>query len=129
MMGRFRVWGWLIVLAVSCAATCVAQPRPQQPLPDVSKTANGAPPHRTRLILKDGSYQLVMSYTLKGKIVSYVSAERGEAEELPADLVDWDATHKWEKQHPPSEPAGETQEQAPAPPIDPELLKEEADRK
>jgi hypothetical protein len=90
----------------------------------VSKTANGAPPHRTRLILKDGSYQVVMSYQLKGKIVSYVSAERGETEELPADLVDWDATHKWEKQH-----TLTADGQAPPPEIDPELLKEEAERR
>ena len=87
MKRRFAVWGWVVVLVAGSAGTCLAQPRPQQPLPDVSKTANGAPPHRTRLILKDGSYQLVMSYTLKGKIVSYVSAERGEAEELPADQI------------------------------------------
>ena len=43
-------------------------------------TASPAQPpaagHRTRLILKDGSYQIVMSYQVKGKIVSYFSAER-----------------------------------------------------
>jgi len=110
-----------MVVAATCA---LAQPAPQQPLPDVSKTANGAPPHRTRLILKDGSYQIVMSYKIKGKIVSYVSAERGEMEELPTDLVDWDATHKWESKHAVSDDG-----QAPPPAIDPELLKEEADRR
>jgi hypothetical protein len=92
-----------MVLAAGVAATGLAQPAPRQPLPDVSKTANDAPPHRTRLILKDGSYQIVMSYTMKGKIVSYVSAERGETEQLPNDLVDWDATHKWERDHPPAD--------------------------
>ena len=93
-----------------------------------SPSAQAAPaePHRTRLILKDGSYQIVMSYAVKGNIVSYLSAERGETEELPADLVDWDATHKWEKQHAAND-AGSGQE--PAPTIDPELLKEEADRR
>jgi hypothetical protein len=116
-------WIGVVALAVGCAATAGAQPKPAQPLPDVSKTSPDAP-HRTRLILKDGSYQLVMSYQVKGKIVSYISAERGEVEELPADLVDWDATHKWEKQHPAADEMG----QAPAPAIDPELLKEEADR-
>ena len=119
-------WAGAVVLA-ACAAACAAQPAPQQPLPDVSKTSAGAP-HRTRLILKDGSYQIVMSYQIKGKIVSYVSAERGEVEELPADLVDWDATHKWEKQHPPADEPGAALQQAPPPAIDPELLKEEADR-
>jgi hypothetical protein len=116
-----------MLAASSCAATCVAQAVPPQALPDVSKTSAGAP-HRTRLILKDGSYQIVMSYSIKGKVVSYVSAERGEVEELPADLVDWDATHKWEKQHAPTDEV-DGQAQPPAPTIDPELLKEEADRR
>jgi len=124
---QLAAWGRITLLASACAATSFAQPAPQQPLPDVSKTSAGAP-HRTRLILKDGSYQIVMSYQIKGKIVSYVSAERGEVEELPADLVDWDATHKWEKQHPPADEPGAALQQAPPPAIDPELLKEEADR-
>src|ERR1035437_7015194 len=128
MKRRFAVWGWVVVLVAGSAGTCLAQQRPQQPLPDVSKTANGTPPHRTRLILKDGSYQIVMSYTVKGKIVSYVSAERGEIEQLPNDLVDWDATHKWEREHAPADDVNGTQS-APAPAIDPELLKEEADRR
>jgi hypothetical protein len=81
-------------------------------------------PHRTRLILKDGSYQIVMSYRVVGNVVHYVSAERGGAEEeIPLSLVDLDATHRWEKQHEQPDPDN------PHPPaIDPELLKEEADR-
>jgi hypothetical protein len=122
-MRRIAAWGWATVLAAGCAATGVAQPRPQQPLPDVSKASAGAP-HRTRLILKDGSYQLVVSYQVKGKMVSYISAERGETEEIPTDLVDWDATHKWEQRHAPAADG-----QGPSPTIDPELLKEEADRR
>ena len=121
MIRRLAIWCGVMAVAATCA---IAQPAPQRPLPDVSKTANGAPPHRTRLILKDGSYQIVMSYKIKGKIVSYVSAERGEIEELPTDLVDWDATHKWESKH-----AVNDDGQAPPPAIDPELLKEEADRR
>jgi len=86
-----------------------------------AQTANEGVTHRTRLMLKDGSFQIVMSYRVKGATVSYVSAERGgETEEIPAALVDWDATHAWEKQHSADAQKG--------PVLDPELEKEEADR-
>ncbi len=52
-----------------------------------------------RLILKDGNYQMVRDYQIVGDRVRYLSQERGEWEELPANLVDWDATRKWEKEH------------------------------
>ena len=53
-----------------------------------------------RLILKDGTYQIVRKYEVVGDRVRYISIERsGEGEELPVDLVDWDATRKWERDH------------------------------
>jgi hypothetical protein len=84
-------------------------------------------PHRIHLILKDGSYQIVMSYKIVGNVVRYISAERGGAEEeIPLSLVDLDATHRWEKQHAQPGPIDPNNPQPSA--IDPELLKEEADR-
>jgi hypothetical protein len=47
-----------------------------------------------KLVLKDGNFQLVREYQRKGDRVRYFSLERGDWEEIPAAMVDWDATSK-----------------------------------
>ncbi len=60
--------------------------------------AHAQKPQPSRLVMKDGSYQAVVRYEIKGDRVRYLSAERYEWEEVPYSMVDWAATKKWEQE-------------------------------
>jgi len=49
-------------------------------------------PRGKKLILKDGSFQLVREYQVEGDRVRYYSIDSAQWEQMPADLVDWDKT-------------------------------------
>src|SRR5207247_5956144 len=69
------------------ARRAVQEPRPAQ-----------APSKVRCLVLKDGSYQLINKYEIKGGRVRYLSSERHEWEDVPSSLVDWPATEKFAKE-------------------------------
>jgi len=69
---------------------------PTQSTNKESQTGMPVLPRGKKLVLKDGTFQLVRSYKRSGERVRYYSAERGDWEEIPAVMVDWDATAKAE---------------------------------
>jgi hypothetical protein len=98
-------------------------PGEQQRPPMPRESTPGAGLKRTRLYLKDGTFQVVLSYRVQGDNVFYLSAERGAQEEIvPLRLVDLDATRAWEQRR------DAIANGVPAVQIDPELAREEADR-
>ena len=53
-------------------------------------------PKGKKLYLTNGNFHIVRSYERKGDRVRYYSVERSAWEEIPADMVDWEATRKAE---------------------------------
>jgi flagellar motor protein MotB len=85
----------MAVLSLFAVAVPLCAQKPLPVKPDVPGMGTNH-----RLILKDGTYQIVRKYEVVGDRVRYISIERGgEWEELPAELVDWEATRKWERDH------------------------------
>jgi hypothetical protein len=109
-----------VCLTVLLLAGAAQAARAQTPLPLKPDVPGMATNHR--LILKDGTYQLVRQYEIVGDRVRYISLERGgDWEELPVSLVDWDATRKYERDN-----AASPEEASPAMKEAADIDKEEA---
>jgi hypothetical protein len=94
MPSRFARFVLVFVLAL---VPLKAQTQSQSQAPATSSTSSTKlddTPRGKKLILKDGTYQVVREYQRNGDRVRYFSLERGDWEEIPAAIVDWDATAK-----------------------------------
>ncbi len=65
-------------LATNAGAQQNPPPQPQDAI---------ASKHRQKLVMKDGSSQLVSSYQIQGDRVRYFSVDRSEWEEIPASQI------------------------------------------
>jgi hypothetical protein len=88
---------FILVFALVFALVLVplkAQTQSQAPATSSTSAKREDVPRGKKLILKDGTYQVVREYQRNGDRVRYFSLERGDWEEIPASMIDWDATGK-----------------------------------
>ena len=86
------------LLALAPSIWSIPQGAPDAP-PKSAQAQETVPvplPKGKKLVLADGSFQLVREYSTQGDRVRYWSVERSDWEEIPTTLVDWDATRKSE---------------------------------
>ena len=121
MISRSHGLGWMakgpllaalaaLVLAAPAGSLYAQDPSPaeQQDAPAATPPGDADPaesdrgqseviaalPRGKKLILTDGSFHIVREYRREGDRARYYSMERSAWEEIPASLVDWEATEK-----------------------------------
>lgn len=94
---RFLGKATAFLFASLVAFPCSSAATPLSDVPAVQQDRFGpTAPRGKKLIMKDGSFQIVSSYSVDGERVRYFSVDRAEWEEIPASLIDWPATKKAE---------------------------------
>jgi hypothetical protein len=96
-----RPTAWAVAMAICAWGAALAQAPessnpPAPPPSDIQVTVPVPLPAGKKLMLKDGTFQLVREYSVEDDRVRYWSIERSDWEEIPSNLVDWDATKKAE---------------------------------
>ncbi|MGE0405341.1 MAG: hypothetical protein AB7O65_03505 [Candidatus Korobacteraceae bacterium] len=104
-----------LILALWLVAAVVFAPPAQAQIPSIPQQQTQPPPasqeppaqgeqseqpaeeetQPRRLILKNGSYQPTVRWEERGDRIRYLSAERNQWEEIPKDLIDWEATNQY----------------------------------
>jgi hypothetical protein len=90
------ILGMLPHLSGTLANAALSGQQKDSNAPAATSQIPAALPKGKKLILTDGTFQVAREYTVEGDRVRYWSLERSQWEEIPASLVDWDATHKAE---------------------------------
>src|ERR1700733_1747592 len=89
-----------IGLEIFATDSLQAQSAPSSPAESPSSSQAASPdsrpalPRGKKLMLTDGSFQLVREYQVNGDRVRYYSLDSSQWEEIPASMIDWDATKK-----------------------------------
>ena len=94
MLTSVKLFSLRIAVCVSTCVACLAG----VVAPAQAQEQEGivAPLRGKRLMLKDGTFQLVRSWERRGDRVRFYSIERSSWEEIPAEMVDFPATEKAE---------------------------------
>jgi hypothetical protein len=83
--------GFAAVIILALLAFCL----PAESASAQSKKMRVAQSQIKRLILKDGSFELITQFSIQEDRVRYFSAERHAWEELPDSMIDWEATEEY----------------------------------
>jgi len=94
--GRLAFLIFLGIIPPAAAQTSATASSAPAQKGQASTTVSSASPHPIKLMLKDGSFELVREYHVEGDRVRYYNLDSSQWEVMPAALVDWNATKKVE---------------------------------